>query len=55
MLSKYKHIQLNTKILENYLTIGMIDDDLKQQLTVKITDLISSPITTHHFKDTDSR
>ena len=55
LLSKYRHLQLNAKILENYLLLENVDSDLKSQLILKVTNLISTPVNSHHFKDTDSK
>ena len=55
LLAKYKHLELNAQILENYLMLPNIDKDLKSQLILKVTNLISAPISPHHFKDTDNK
>ncbi|MCK4635248.1 MAG: hypothetical protein KAT32_00115 [Candidatus Moranbacteria bacterium] len=54
LLSRYRHLQLNAKILENYLLKEKTDEGLKNHLISKVVDLITTPVNSNHFNDTDN-
>lgn len=52
LLAKYNHMLVNAKMLNGYMDVENKDPELYKNLVEKVTNLITSPIEDHHFKNT---